>query len=100
MISHRSRRVRLPDYVDPLPPEDFLKGIQYRQQSYDEGIALVQKQLDNYRTIRDSLAKPQDKEYFDQEALKLVKAINSKAGLDFSVKSNVLSSSASTIENS
>ena len=91
MISHRSRRVRLPDYVDPLPPEDFLKGIQYRQQSYDEGIALVQKQLDNYRTIRDSLAKPQDKEYFDQEALKLVKAINSKAGLDFSVKSNVLS---------
>lgn len=91
MISHRSRRVRLPDYVDPLPPEDFLKGIKYRQQAYDEGIALVQKQLDNYRTIRDSLAKPQDKQYFDQEALKLVKAINSKAGLDFSAKSNVLS---------
>ena len=91
MISHRSRRVRLPDYVDPLPPEDFLKGITYRQKAYDEGIALVQKQLDNYRTVRDSLAKPQDKQYFDQEALKLVKAINSKAGLDFSAKSNVLS---------
>ena len=91
MISHRSRRVPLPEYVSPLPADIFLKGIQYRQAQYDEGRALVQTQLDNYRKIKDSLKKPQDKEYFDQEALKLVRAINSKAGLDFSIKSNVQS---------
>ena len=89
MISHRSRRVPLPEYISPLPADIFLKGIQYRQNQYDEGRALVQTQLDNYRKIKDSLIKPQDKEYFDQEALKLVKAINSKAGLDFSIKANV-----------
>lgn len=91
MISHRSRRVKLPDYIAPLPEEAFLKGITYRQQQYDEGRALVQKQLDAYGQIRDSFIKPQDKEYFDQEALKLVKALNSKAGLDFSMKANVQS---------
>jgi hypothetical protein len=89
MITHRSRGFVYPDYVSPLPADEFLKGVQYKQKMFDEGVALVNSQLDAYREIRNSLLKEQDKKYFDQEATKLVNALNKTAGLDFSVKGNV-----------
>lgn len=89
MITHRSRGFVYPDYVSPLPADEFLKGVQYKQKMFDEGVALVNSQLDTYREIRNSLLKEQDKKYFDQEATKLVNALNKTAGLDFSVKGNV-----------
>ena len=89
MITHRSKGFVYPDYVSPLPADEFLKGVQYKQKMFDEGVSLVNSQLDTYREIRNSLLKDQDKKYFDQEATKLVNALNKTAGLDFSVKGNV-----------
>ena len=89
MITHRSKGFVYPDYVSPLPADEFLKGVQYKQKMFDEGVTLVNSQLDTYREIRNSLLKDQDKKYFDQEATKLVNALNKTAGLDFSVKGNV-----------
>ena len=89
MITHRSKGFVYPDYVSPLPADEFLKGVQYKQKMFDEGVALVNSQLDTYRDVRNSLLKDQDKKYFDQEATKLVNALNKTAGLDFSIKGNV-----------
>lgn len=91
MISHRSKPIDYPDYISPLPADEFLKGVMYKQKMYDEGVALVNKQLDAYQAIRDSLTKEQDRKYFDQEATKFVDALNKKASLDLSVKSNLQS---------
>jgi len=91
MISHRSKQFVYPDYISPLPADEFLKAAKYKQSMYDEGVALVNKQLDAYQSIRDSLNKPQDKKYFDQEATKFVNALNKNASLDLSVKSNLQS---------
>jgi predicted glutamine amidotransferase/lambda repressor-like predicted transcriptional regulator len=63
----------------------------YKQKMYDEGVSLVNKQLDAFQSIRDSLTKEQDRKYFDQEATKLVNALNKNASLDLSVKSNLQS---------
>lgn len=91
MISHRSKPFVYPDYISPLPADEFLKGVMYKQKMYDEGVSLVNKQLDAFQSIRDSLAKEQDRKYFDQEATKLVNALNKNASLDLSVKSNLQS---------
>jgi hypothetical protein len=89
MISHRSKQFVYPDYISPLPADEFLKAATYKQKMYDEGVTLVNKQLDAYQSIRDSLDKEQDRKYFDQEASKFVNALNKNSSLDLSVKSNL-----------
>lgn len=89
MISHKSKSFVYPDYISPLPADEFIKGALLKQKMYDEGLTQVQQQLDAYGQIRNSLLKEEDKLYFDQEATKLVSAINKNAGLDFANKNNV-----------
>lgn len=88
-ISAQHTRFVYPDYVSPLPADDLIKFAQKKQEMYDEGRSLVQKQIDTYGQIRSQLVRDQDKEYFDKSMAGLVKAINQSAGLDFSNKSNV-----------
>ena len=91
MISHRSKGFEYPDYISPLPADEFIKGALLKQKMYDEGIDKVQQQLDTYGQIRKGLLKEEDKAYFDQESTKLVNALNKNAGLDFANKNNVRS---------
>ena len=91
MISHRSKGFEYPDYISPLPADEFIKGALLKQKMYDEGIDKVQQQLDTYGQIRKSLLKEEDRAYFDQEATKLVNALNKNAGLDFANKNNLRS---------
>lgn len=89
MISHKSKGFVYPDYISPLPADEFIKGALLKQKMYDEGIEKVQQQLDAYGQIRKSLLKEEDRAYFDQEATKLVSALNKNAGLDFANKNNL-----------
>lgn len=89
MISHKSKGFVYPDYISPLPADEFIKGALLKQKMYDEGIEKVQQQLDAYGQIRKTLLKEEDKAYFDQEATKLVSALNKNAGLDFANKNNL-----------
>jgi hypothetical protein len=91
MISHKSKGFVYPDYISPLPADEFIKGALLKQKMYDEGIEKVQQQLDAYGQIRKTLLKEEDKAYFDQEATKLVSALNKNAGLDFANKNNLRS---------
>jgi hypothetical protein len=91
MISHRSKGFVYPEYISPLPAEEFIKGALLKQKMFDEGVDKVQQQLDAYGQIRKTLLKPEDKAYFDQEATKLVNALNKNAGLDFANKNNLRS---------
>lgn len=91
MISHRSKGFEYPDYISPLPADEFIKGALLKQKMYDEGIDKVQQQLDTYGQIRKGLLKEEDRAYFDQEATKLVNALNKNAGLDFANKNNLRS---------
>jgi hypothetical protein len=91
MISHKSKGFVYPEYISPLPADEFIKGALLKQKMYDEGIDKVQQQLDTYGQIRKGLLKEEDKAYFDQEATKLVNALNKNAGLDFANKNNVRS---------
>ena len=91
MISHKSKGFVYPEYISPLPADEFIKGALLKQQMYDEGVEKVQQQLDTYGQIRKNLLKEEDKAYFDQEATKLVNALNKNAGLDFANKNNLRS---------
>lgn len=88
-IGARHTKFEYPDYISPFPADELIKLAVKKQEMYDEGRSLVQKQIDTYGQIRNQLVKDQDKEYFDKSINGLVKAINSSAGLDFSNKSNV-----------
>jgi hypothetical protein len=88
-ISARHTKFEYPDYISPFPADELIKLAVKKQEMYDEGRSLVQKQIDTYGQIRNQLVKDQDKEYFDKSMGGLVKAINQSAGLDFSNKSNV-----------
>jgi hypothetical protein len=77
------------DYVDPISLDLFKDVVTKKQQMYDEGRSLVQKQLDTYDSFIDQLTKPEDKAYAEQEVAKLTDAVNQHAGLDFSNKSNL-----------
>jgi len=77
------------DYVDPISLDLFKDVVTKKQQMYDEGRSLVQKQLDTYDSFIDQLIKPEDKAYAEQEVAKLTDAVNQNAGLDFSNKSNL-----------
>jgi len=88
-IGARHTKFEYPEYISPFPADELIKLAVKKQEMYDEGRSLVQKQIDTYGQIRNQLVKDQDKEYFDKSMSGLVKAINSSAGLDFSNKSNV-----------
>ncbi len=88
-ISARHTKFEYPDYISPFPADELIKLAVKKQEMYDEGRSLVQKQIDTYGQMRNQLVKDQDKEYFDKSMGGLVKAINQSAGLDFSNKSNV-----------
>ena len=88
-ISAQHTRFIYPDYVSPLPADDLIRFAQKKQEMYDEGRSLIQKQIDTYGQIRSQLVRDQDKEYFDKTMTGLVKAVNQSAGLDFSNKANV-----------
>lgn len=77
------------DYVDPISLDLFKDVVTKKQQMYDEGRSLVQRQLDTYDSFIDQLTKPEDKAYAEQEVAKLTDAVNQHAGLDFSNKSNL-----------
>lgn len=88
-IGARHTKFEYPEYISPFPADELIKLAVKKQEMYDEGRSLVQKQIDTYGQIRNQLVKDQDKEYFDKSMSGLVKAINQSAGLDFSNKSNV-----------
>ena len=88
-ISAQHTKFEYPDYISPFPADELIKLAVKKQEMYDEGRSLVQKQIDTYSQIRGELVKDQDKEYFDKSMASLVKSINSSAGLDFSNKANV-----------
>jgi hypothetical protein len=88
-ISAQHTKFEYPDYISPFPADELIKLAVKKQEMYDEGRSLVQKQIDTYSQIRSELVKDQDKEYFDKSMSSLVKSINGSAGLDFSNKSNV-----------
>ena len=88
-ISAQHTKFEYPDYISPFPADELIKLAVKKQEMYDEGRSLVQKQIDTYSQIRSELVKDQDKEYFDKSMASLVKSINGSAGLDFSNKSNV-----------
>lgn len=89
MITHKPQQFVYPDYISPLPADDFIKGAIKKQEMYDAGISKIREQVDNYRKIRDTLVKDEDKKYFDDIATQVVARINENAGLDFSFQGNV-----------
>lgn len=87
-ISAQHTKFTYPDYIAPLPAEDFIKVAYKKQELFDEGVARVQATVDSYADLRNSMLTSAEKEYFDQTMDGMVKAINDSAGLDFSVKAN------------
>lgn len=88
-ISAKHTKFEYPEYISPFPADELIKLAVKKQEMYDEGRSLVQKQIDTYSQIKGELVRDQDKEYFDKSMSSLVKSINQSAGLDFSNKSNV-----------
>ena len=89
MISHSSKSFKYPDYISPLPADEFIKLAEKKQQMYDEGVSKVRNTLDQYSNLRGTIKTEAEQKYFDEAMNNLVKSINSNAGLDFSYKSNV-----------
>jgi hypothetical protein len=87
-ISAQHTKFTYPDYIAPLPADDFIKVAYKKQELFDEGVAKVQSTVDAYSNLRDNIYTQVEREYFDQTMDGMVKAINSSAGLDFSVKAN------------
>jgi hypothetical protein len=89
MISHASSSFKYPDYISALPADEFIKLAEKKQQLYDEGLAQVRNTLDQYSALRNNIVTDAEREYYDTAMTKLVKQVNSNAGIDFSYKSNV-----------
>jgi hypothetical protein len=87
-ISAQHTKFTYPDYIAPLPADDFIKVAYKKQELFDEGVAKVQSTIDAYGDLRSNMLTSAEKDYFDQTMTGMVKAINSSAGLDFSVKAN------------
>ena len=87
-ISAQHTKFTYPDYIAPLPADDFIKVAYKKQELFDEGVAKVQSTIDAYGDLRNSMLTSAEKDYFDQTMDGMVKAINSSAGVDFSVKAN------------
>lgn len=89
MITHKPQNFVYPDYISPLPADDFIKVAVKKQELYDQGIAQVQEKVDAYAQLRNMMLTDEEKKYFDDNMLAMVKEINKNAGLDFSFKQNV-----------
>lgn len=89
MITHKPQQFKYPDYISPLPADDFIKVAVKKQELYDQGIAQVQQTVDSYAQLRNLMLTDAEKKYFDDNMLAMVKEINKNAGLDFSFKQNV-----------
>lgn len=87
-ISAQHTKFTYPDYIAPLPADDFIKVAYKKQELFDEGVAKVQSTIDAYSDLRNNMLTSAEKDYFDQTMDGMVKAINSSAGVDFSVKAN------------
>jgi len=87
-ISAQHTKFTYPDYIAPLPADDFIKVAYKKQELFDEGVAKVQSTIDAYGDLRSNMLTSAEKDYFDQTMDGMVKAINSSAGIDFSVKAN------------
>lgn len=87
-ISAQHTKFTYPDYIAPLPADDFIKVAYKKQELFDEGVAKIQSTVDAYSNLRDNIYTPAERDYFDQTMNGMVKAINDSAGIDFSVKAN------------
>jgi hypothetical protein len=88
-ISHKHTKFEYPDYIAPLPAADLVKIALKKQELYDQGVAQIQSQVDNYASLRNNIYTDAEKSYFDETMKKYVTAVNGSAGLDFSKKSNL-----------
>jgi hypothetical protein len=89
MISHNSKTFKYPDYISPLPSDEYIKYAEKKQSMYDEGLAQVKQTVDNYASLRQNILTDVEKEYYDKAMTNLVQGINKNAGVDFSFKGNV-----------
>jgi len=89
MITHKPQNFIYPDYISPLPADEFIKVAVKKQELYDQGIAQVQEKVDAYAQLRNMMLTDEEKKYFDDNMLSMVKEINKNAGLDFAFKQNV-----------
>jgi len=89
MITHKPQQFIYPDYISPLPADEFIKAAVKKQEMYDQGLAQVQTMVDGYAQLRNSMLTDEEKKYFDDNMMNLVKEINNNAGLDFSFNQNV-----------
>lgn len=77
------------DYISPIPAEDLIKVALKKQEMYDEGRKQIKQVYDNYGKMRSTIINENARNYFDQEFNKLVKNVQSNAGLDFANIGNV-----------
>lgn len=89
MISHNSKTFKYPDYISPLPSDEYIKYAEKKQTMYDEGLAQVKQTVDNYASLRSNILTDVEKQYYDKAMTQLVQGINKNAGVDFSFKGNV-----------
>jgi hypothetical protein len=89
MITHKPQNFIYPDYISPLPADEFIKAAVKKQEMYDAGLAQVQQTVDGYAQMRNLMLTDEEKKYFDDNMTAMVKEINNNAGLDFSFKQNV-----------
>jgi hypothetical protein len=89
MISHNSKTFKYPDYISPLPSDEYIKYAEKKQSMYDEGLAQVKQTVDNYASLRQNILTDVEREYYDKAMTNLVQGINKNAGVDFSFKGNV-----------
>lgn len=89
MISHNSKAFKYPDYISPLPSDEYIKYAEKKQSMYDEGLAQVKQTVDNYSSLRQNILTETERDYYDKAMTNLVQGINKNAGVDFSYKGNV-----------
>lgn len=87
-ISAKHTKFTYPDYIAPLPADDFIKVAIKKQEMFDEGVAKIQTNLDSVSALRGNIKTDAEREYFDQTLQNIVKATNDSAGVDFSIKAN------------
>jgi len=87
-ISAKHTKFDYPDYIAPLPADDFIKVAIKKQEMFDEGVAKIQTNLDSVSALRNNIKTEAERAYFDETLQNIVKATNDSAGVDFSIKAN------------
>lgn len=101
-ISYKHQGLKYPEYISALPADELIKVGMVKQNLYDEGVAKIEKRIDELDQYGLTILKEEDKRYFSQEMDKFIKAVNeSSAKADFSNMNNVrkILSIAKPIEN-